>query len=416
MAERLKCMVSKLIKLFYQLCGVIDVATISAANFLISFFIIRELGPKDYAVYMNFFSGLMLISTLQNAFFHTTLSVKYAKISEYEIKIRKSNALCVFANIIHMALIVPAFFLVKYFEFENSLFFLVYCSFFLYLSRDLYRVYNYVFELRGTIVLSAIVSLFTTMLGLLYLFFNESDVTLNYIYLVSIISGVISIVIITYKLKFRLPTISEMKVSYYDLWSVGRWSSVGSLATWAQNNSYTYLATLIIGVEATAVLAIARLIVMPINLVASGIYMSEKPRWAKLYKNDKNTLKNVSVKIILSMFLFITVYSILVLSDFNYIEMIFETKVRFDLLCCWLSVCMVQVFKFSNSNILNVAEEFKYLAVMGVIVSTLGVAASTILGTYYGAIGIIVGYLIGELLHFCCSQYKIISKRLFYAN
>nr|MBT2916791.1 hypothetical protein [Vibrio anguillarum] len=67
-------MVSKLIKLFYQLCGVIDVATISAANFLISFFIIRELGPKDYAVYMNFFSGLMLISTLQNAFFHTTLS------------------------------------------------------------------------------------------------------------------------------------------------------------------------------------------------------------------------------------------------------------------------------------------------------------------------------------------------------
>ncbi|MCC4238333.1 hypothetical protein LL266_17800 [Vibrio anguillarum] len=217
-------MVSKLIKLFYQLCGVIDVATISAANFLISFFIIRELGPKDYAVYMNFFSGLMLISTLQNAFFHTTLSVKYAKISEYEIKIRKSNALCVFTNIIHMALIVPAFFLVKYFEFENSLFFLVYCSFFLYLSRDLYRVYNYVFELRGTIVLSAIVSLFTTMLGLLYLFFNESDVTLNYIYLVSIISGVISIVIITYKLKFRLPTISEMKVSYYDLWSVGRWS------------------------------------------------------------------------------------------------------------------------------------------------------------------------------------------------
>jgi|TARA_R110001583_G_scaffold192713_1_gene359596 O-antigen/teichoic acid export membrane protein len=408
-------MVSKLIKSVYKLCGVIDVGTVSAANFLISFFIIRELGTKDYALYMNLFSILMLASTLQNAFFNTTLSVKYSKIDDSREKETKAQSLCLLANLVHLFFVLPCIYFIG--KVDAVFVFCVYLSFVLYLSREVYRVYNYVFNLRGIIIFSAMSSLIFTAIGLLLLlFFDIEGLTLTNVYAVTIFSGLISLFALLKSIKFKLPSLMDIKVSISDVISVGKWSSIGSLSTWAQNNSYTYLATLVIGLEATASLALARLIIMPINLVASGIYMAEKPKWAKLYKENKNNLKKLSNRTSKIMFGFISVYAVVSILLLNYIEYFLKADVKVELLLCWLAACIIQAFKFANSNILNVAEEFKYLAFIGVIISSIGVVASVLLGYTFGAIGIVFGYVIGELLHLLCTNFKIHRGGIFNEN
>jgi O-antigen/teichoic acid export membrane protein len=399
----------------YNFCGVIDVGTVSAANFLISFFIIRELGTNDYALYMNLFSVLMLASTLQNAFFNTTLSVQYSKIDNQTEKNNKAQSLCVLANLVHLFFIMPCIYFIG--KVDANFIFCVYFSFVLYLSREVYRVYNYVFNLRGVIIFSAMISLVTTAFGLLLLlFFFKENLSLTDVYKTTIFSGFISLLVLFYRIKLKPPSISDIKKSIIDVLSVGRWSCIGSLSTWAQNNSYTYIATLVIGLEATASLALGRLIIMPINLVASGIYMAEKPRWARLYKDNKCNLKSLSNKTSKMMFLFIAIYGVVSIFLLNIIEDFLKANVEVEILFFWLVACIVQAFKMSNSNILNVAEEFKFLALIGVVVSSIGVGASVILGYSFGAIGIIWGYVIGEFLHLLCTHFKIHRGLIFNEN
>ena len=392
-------MASKIWTKTLKLCGVIDVAALSASNFILSLFVIRELGDSNYAIYMNIFSMLMLLSTLQNAFLNTTLSVKYAKINVHKTKLNKASSLCYVANVVYLIFLVPVIFLM--FKLNIFLVISVYLAFVFYLSRELFRIYNYVFDRRKLIVISALISFMVTLLGLIApILVDFKVVKLSYLYSVIALSGVIGLIILIYRCKFTVPSAAEIKSTLNDIVDVGRWSSVGSLATWAQNNSYTYLATLIVGLEATAALAISRLIIMPINLVASGIYMAEKPQWAKLFSIDKKQLTAI-------MIVFVLCYSSLVLIALPLIEALLKVTINLWILLTWFLACLIQSFKFSNSNILIVSEDFKYMALMGIKVSLLGVLLSTLLGFYFGAIGIVIGFVLGELLHVFNTQVRI---------
>ena len=392
-------MASKIWTKTLKLCGVIDVAALSASNFILSLFVIRELGDSNYAIYMNIFSMLMLLSTLQNAFLNTTLSVKYAKINVHKTKLNKASSLCYVANVVYLIFLVPVIFLM--FKLNIFLVISVYLAFVFYLSRELFRIYNYVFDRRKLIVISALISFMVTLLGLIApILVDFKVVKLSYLYSVIALSGVIGLIILIYRCKFTVPSAAEIKSTLNDIVDVGRWSSVGSLATWAQNNSYTYLATLIVGLEATAALAISRLIIMPINLVASGIYMAEKPQWAKLFSIDKKQLRAI-------MIVFVLCYSSLVLIALPLIEALLKVTINLWILLTWFLACLIQSFKFSNSNILIVSEDFKYMALMGIKVSLLGVLLSTLLGFYFGAIGIVIGFVLGELLHVFNTQVRI---------
>lgn len=399
-------MASKVWSKILKLCGVIDVGALSASNFILSLFVIRVLGDSSYAIYMNIFSFLMLLSTLQNAFLNTTLSVKYAKINDHKTKLNKASSLCYVANVVYLIFLVPVIF----FMFKLNIFLVisVYLAFVFYLSRELFRIYNYVFDRRNLIVISALISFMVTFLGLAALVLVDFKVVkLSYLYSVIALSGVIGLIILIYRCRFTVPRATELKSTLNDVVNVGRWSSVGSLATWAQNNSYTYLAALIIGLEATAALAVSRLIIMPINLVASGIYMAEKPQWAKLFSIDKKLLRSKSKKTTAIMIVFILCYSSLVLIALPLIEALLKVTINLWILLTWFLACLIQSFKFSNSNILIVSEDFKYMALMGVKVSILGVLLSMLLGFYFGAIGIIIGFVLGELLHVFNTQTRI---------
>ena len=404
---------SKIKDLILKFSGVIDVASVSAANFIISLFILRELTDTHYAIYVNLFSVLMLLSTLQNAFFNTALSVHSSKIKDNDEKRSQSLHICLLANIAYVCLLLPSMF----FSFNYPLWLVlcVYCSHALYLNRELYRTYNFVFGQKGRVVLSATISIVILSTALMLgITFNFQSLVFVYASLAvaSLASGIILFSGVSFQKikKLNLKKAKDLIVSF------AKWTSLGSLATWGQNNSYTYLATAIIGLEATAALAAARLITMPINVVASGIYMAEKPKWAALYTNSKIELKRMSRIVSLSMFTFVLLFALISFLMLDFFSSVLTTTIDPTLLALWFIATGIQCFKFANSNVLNVSENFQYLALMGVKVAIFGVITSSILGVYFGAVGILIGFCLGELIHLYNTNKRIVTGKVLYEN
>lgn len=406
-------MESKIKNLILKFAGVIDVASVSAANFIISLFILRELTDTHYAIYVNLFSVLMLLSTLQNAFFNTALSVHSSKIKNIDEKRSQSLHICLLANIVYVCLLLPSIFFSLHYPFWLVL--CVYCSHALYLNRELYRTYSFVFGHKGRVVLSATISI-VILSSALILGITFDYQSLLFVYGSLAIASLASGIILLSGVSFQTIKKLNFKKAKDIIASFAKWTSLGSLATWGQNNSYTYLATAIIGLEATAALAAARLITMPINVVASGIYMAEKPKWAALYANNRVELKRLSRVVSLSMFTFVLLFALFSLLMIDFFSSVLTTVIDPTLLVLWFFATGIQCFKFSNSNILNVSEDFKYLAVMGIKVATLGVMASSILAVYFGPVGILIGFCLGELVHLYNTNKRIISNEVFYVR
>jgi len=404
---------SNIKNLVLKLSGVIDVASVSAANFIISLFILRELSDTHYAIYINLFSVLMLLSTLQNAFFNTALSVHCSKINNEDEKRSQSLHLCFLANITYICLLLPTiFFSLKY---PVWLVLLVYCSHALYLNRELYRTYNFVFGQKGRVVFSAIISIVilsvALMIGIIFDFQSLSFVYAS-LAIASLVSGIILLSGVSYQ-KIKALNLNKGKDT---IASFAKWTSLGSLATWGQNNSYAYLASAIIGLEATAALAVARLITMPINVVSSGIYMAERPKWALLYVTSRCGLKRMSKIVSISMFVFVVLYGAASFILIDFFAEVLATSIDKTLLLLWFIATGIQCFKFSNSNILIVSENFKYLGIMGVKVAVFGISISALLGFYYGATGILVGFCIGEFTHLYCTNKHILQSKILNEN
>ena len=66
--------------------------------------------------------------------------------------------------------------------------------------------------------------------------------------------------------------------------------------------------------------------------------------------------------------------------------------------------------------ILNVSEDFKYLGLMGTKVAILGVAFSAFLGFLFGAKGILIGFCLGEFMHFINTRKRINTSGIFSGN
>lgn len=406
-------MASRVKHIVLKFAGVIDVASVSATNFIVSLFILRELSDSQYAIYVNLFSVLMLLSTIQNAFINTALSVHCSKISDKFEKENHAFHLCVLSNLAQVLCFLPV--MLFGLSYPIWLVVFVYFAHAMYLNRELYRTYNFVFGNKSRVILSSIVLVVSLSTALLIGVTFDIQ-SLEFIYAVLAMSGLLSTTMLVLGVSRKQLSVRSLTSARKTVASFAKWTSLGSFATWAQNNSYTYLATIIIGLEATAALAAARLITMPINVVASGIYMAEKPKWASLYATDKKRLKTVSKRVTEFMFAFVAIFSMVSFFMMDSLSNLLATDLDVVLLMLWFLSAAIQCFKFSNSNILNVSEDFKYLGLMGTKVAILGVAFSAFLGFLFGAKGILIGFCLGEFMHFINTRKRINTSGIFSGN
>jgi O-antigen/teichoic acid export membrane protein len=399
---------------FSKYVGVLDVALISAGNFFVSFMMINFASPSDYGLYVNIFSIMMLFIGFQNALFCTPMTILGAKKSDSE---RGAFVYNLFIIQSLLLLMISLMICVLCFVFGMSAGGIDgwFCGLLVFLgvswvTREFFRVRGYLYlkgvrVLVGDVIYSAII--FTVVLAFHY---AGDIIYLDQVLLAIVLSSIMAILFLN--LSDPIKTVTQkihIKKTFQESWVGGKWSMVGVSATWSQNNSYAYLISMLINLEATALLAATRLLMMPINMLLSGIYMVFKPQWAKVINSNISLIGKKSLKVLVVMSLFIVTYTLVFALNWDLVSRYllggrFVDAVQIFIL--WGAVFLLQAIRSRYSNLLQLLEEFKFLAVLGLPVAVTSVTVSVICIYAFGLAGCLYGTLLAEVLLIICMVRK----------
>jgi hypothetical protein len=183
---------------------------------------------------------------------------------------------------------------------------------------------------------------------------------------------------------------------------VGTWSMLGSGIHWAFNQGYTYLIAGTLGVPAVAAVSATRLLMMPVNLVSTGmgsVMMPLAARW--LHDRGPASVMRRLTAITLGLATLALVYFgvMWVLRDFIFGTLLHKHFADRDhLLKLWVGVFLLILCRDQMIWLLAVRERFRDLAVLTAFSAALALVASYFAMLRMGVSGALVGIMAGEIL------------------
>lgn len=388
-----------------SISGILSVGIISAGNFLASYLMINFSPAVDYGIYVFIFSGLMLAAGIQNAIICTPMTIMAAKMDSEKRNSFVSSILSfqiIILSAIFLSACIGDFICMKLnldtnFTTLNSIALLTAT----FLLREFLRIRGYLYKEAEKILLgdtlhfafNTILLIGLTIFGLSIELVIASLCASNLLY--------ISFEVIRSRIR-PSSDIKSIKHATTEAWERGgKWSLPGVLATWGQNNAFIYLSGLLISIEATATLAAIRLLLMPTNIIASGLTSVYKPVWAHKIESDFNSVRSSTLKLCAFICIVLLAYiSTLALAWEYIITYIFGGKINAELniLFLWGAVFTLQIIRSRESNILQLLEDFKYLTVVGVPASIVCLIISLTSTMKFGASGALYGIIVSELI------------------
>jgi len=296
------------------LLSTVDQGLLSALNFLINLYLIKEFEVEVYGMYTLMFSIALLAVGLQNALINTPYSVRAAHGKSDAFKFELVNLL--------YCLISPFLISILFYIFtKNNDSAIATSSVFLYISGMLYKEYlrsKWVVDEKLEYAIGSDI-LYIVLIALSYIFIDGNDsvgvVDLNLLLLVFAVSSFLSVLI---AIKNEIITIlsSSFKTlfNYAFVWRQSRWSVVGVITTELQNRGYIFIVTVFFGLGMLGFIQAGRVFFGPLNLLISGWVRVVRPVLSKLYRDNEiskfNRILNGScisfsfVNIVFSLFIF----------------------------------------------------------------------------------------------------------------
>ena len=185
--------------------------------------------------------------------------------------------------------------------------------------------------------------------------------------------------------------------------SQGAWSVFGAAVHWTFSQGYTYVVAALLDVRAVAALAATRLLMMPINLLSSGINQSVFPlvsRWNQ--EMDARLVLRRTLQICLLLVLLSSFYGLLVwaLRDWFFDTLLHKNFADRDLLLlCWAAVFIVMTLRDQIGCLLMVRSRLRELSQFTFVSAVLALLAIRLAVPELGPVGALVGILLGELFN-----------------
>jgi O-antigen/teichoic acid export membrane protein len=182
---------------------------------------------------------------------------------------------------------------------------------------------------------------------------------------------------------------------------MGAWSMSGSAVHWAFSQGYTYLVAALLDVRVVAALAATRLLLMPVNLLSTGIGQMMLPtasRWLHLY--GARQLYRRLLLFCLGLALVVLCYDgvMWLLRDWIFTHVL---KKEFDerdaLLLYWAAIFMVMMFRDQLMHLLVVRGRMRQLSTLTLCSAALALTISYLAIPRLGAVGALIGVLVGEV-------------------
>ena len=181
------------------------------------------------------------------------------------------------------------------------------------------------------------------------------------------------------------------------------WSTAGAAIHWSFSQGYTYLVAGTRAVAAVAAIAATRLLVMPINLLSSGIGTLMLPLasgWLNEHGASVLWRRLMLFGLVMAGVALCYFATLWVLRDW-----IFDTVLnkqfaqRDQLLILWSMAFLVMVVRDQLIYLLVVHGRFRFLTSLAVVTAVVSLSVSYLGMLYYGTVGALLGILTGELIN-----------------
>ena len=191
-----------------------------------------------------------------------------------------------------------------------------------------------------------------------------------------------------------------------DIAPLGGLSTAGSAAHWAFSQGYNYLVAGTLDVTAVAALSATRLLMMPVNLLSSGIGSLMLPTasgWLHAYGAGVVFRRLALIASALAAIALIYFGLLWVLRDWVFVRLMHKHFVHGDaLLAIWSSVFLVMVFRDQLLYLPGACGMFGSLTITTGISAILALVVVFVTIRSIGVIGAPIGVLVGELANVLC--------------
>lgn len=398
---------NRLLRLFSS--AVIDQALLSATNFLVGLLLIRQTSDEDYGHYVLAFNGLLLVTSFMSALIGAPLAILAPK---KDPESRRAMVAALYGRLMGLfrrltpvlMLAVPVLVWSLGLTMEYALLF---WAFVLSMHTAVEREY-----MRGVLMLYArpnavlksdavyAAVLLLTAGGAVWAFNPATPAAMLGIAVASWISARL-----THASFGREPGWNATPAPNVlaEVLPLGYWAAAGSAVYWLFYQGYSYLTAIKLDVAAVAALAATRLLLMPVNLMATGVRGVLTPAAAGWYQEFgmRVLLRKVAL-ISIGLVVLMGCYDIVLWLTRDWIiDRVLQKQIpRRDLLLgLWILIFALAIIRDQFMMIFLVRERFRAMTTLTFGCALLSLALSWWGMGVYGLEGSLIGLAGGELVN-----------------
>ena len=389
--------------------AVLSQVFLSAGNFLIGLVLIRQVSDLQYGYYMLFTNGLLLAVALENAWVGPFV-VNHAIRQERMLHVRFLGDLyaeqrrwllsAVIAAIVLTLLLTAAGAYPQY-SAEVTVFGLV--AALAVLDREYFRIALLAHQQAERVLRADIVYVAVVLAGAMLATLTPWPV------LVAITGNGVAAAIGSLLMRRQLRAHIPWQIGRADggaqrqFASSGMWSLSGAGIHWLFAQSYSYLVTAVLGVAAVAALGATRLLMMPINLLSSGIRSQMMPvtsRWLMQHGASRVLARLIAIAMGMAT-VALSYFAVMWLVRDWLFEVVLKKQFaqRDEMLLLWSAIFLLMVIRDQLIYLPLIRSRFRALSLLTLACALASIAVSYVAMRHYGQIGALFGTLSGEVLN-----------------
>jgi len=394
-------------------------ALLSASNLLVGLMLIRGTADVQYGYYVLIFNSILLLNSLQGAFISAPLAMRLAKATPEQAAavvggiFRAQNRLLVVALLAAVALLGGAW-LARLIDDELALLLLVgLLSIATALLREFFRMVFFVNRQPLVVIRSDAVFVFGQLAGVWFAKKTAMPVVLALLAFSA--AAIIASAMLWRTLKRRNgldPTASP--TVWREMARTGAWSAAGAGSHWAFSQGYNYVVAGVLDVAAVSALAATRLLMMPINLLSSGVAPLLIPfglEWMHSHGRAAVLRRSVGIATVLTTLSAVYLLILWFLQDWIFDHLMHKRYAHAEtLMAIWSATFLIAIFRDQIRVLPAVCDRFRLLW----LATTVSATASLVCGFFalraWGIIGAPLAVLLGEFVN--CAYLVALSMRL----
>jgi len=388
--------------------AVVSQSLLSAASLVIGLILIRNTTDVQYGYYILASSAILLLVSLQNAFFNPPLAIRMSRLDRpgrgdlvgglYRLQRRLVPALAAIA-------VIAAFGLwhAQVLDADTGpLVFVTVVAALAILHREYFRMVLFAHRRPQDVLRTDLFYVLLMVAGVFAATFTPMPAVTAVLALS--LAAVVSGILLSRALHRHEPwNHAGTQGILRDIAPLAIWSVAGASIHWTFSQGYVYLVAGTLDIAAVAAIAATRLLLMPVNLLSTGIGSLMLPLasgW--LHRHGAPLLRRRLYLLALGLAAATLCYFAILwlLRDWIF-DVILKKQFaqRDELLMLWGAIVLAMVVRGQLIHQLTAQERFRALTLLTLLCAVLSLTASYWGMLRFGAAGALMGLLIGELIN-----------------